>query len=341
MVEHEPDPRETAAGSTGEPARGGFFFPGVRAVRPAGQRTGIYGVRWSRRRSCMAIDCSWRAGGGRAAGISQVPRPAWSRPADLRGQCTPGLDRSPGTDGDEPRACGLIALEAEPPATRRREPYRVFRSAPRGPFSGGRKPVSRSGLGHGHMGAGPRKAKSLRAPPRGLEYTRTLGVTALTTTRGFFGGFIPPDSITRRPGRSARVCRGKTVVVLSRRTFGPSWNTRYFVIPARPGFGRMRAGVTRVSCPMTERIYPDPAASRCQGGRRQAESDRGPKTSRSSATARPTPRAWVVLHQERALRADHGTGAVGPRRADAGAARLERAPLGATRGGRSTIPCTR
>lgn len=88
-----------------------------------------------------------------------------------------------------------------------------------------------------------------------VEYTYTLGVAELYDYSWFFAPF--PRAARPEAARFLNVAPGESIVVYPRRGFD-LWNSRYFVLPARPQWNDPDRGIASF-LPGTERIYPPKA----------------------------------------------------------------------------------
>ena len=133
----------------------------------------------------------------------------------------------------------------------------------------------------------------------GIEYAHTLGVAEIYDYEWYYGGFFR----TVRDEEAARMLDveiGKKVVYFPRRTFS-MWNARYFILPMFPNGWRDEFRGFATFLQAAERIYPEPEdvpRSRWPEGRPAIGSSI--TISRSCATCKNIPRAWVV-HEARTL----------------------------------------
>jgi hypothetical protein len=135
----------------------------------------------------------------------------------------------------------------------------------------------------------------------GLQYTRTLGATALYDYEWFFGGF--PYRARDRAARALGVEPGTEFIAFSRRAFD-MWNSRYFILPYYANWNDSYRAIASF-LDRTERVFPaDDAFQRPGSKEREIAWAKYPDYQvRRNLDAYP--RTWVV-HDARTLPAFTG-----------------------------------
>ena len=124
----------------------------------------------------------------------------------------------------------------------------------------------------------------------GVEYTYTLGVTELYDYAWFFSPFR--RAVRSEAARFLGVRPGDKVVVYPRRGFD-LWNSRYFILPARPVWLDADRGIASFLL-QTDPIYPPPGALRGRGDEARVRRRIEDEDFQILRNKNAFPRAWVV-----------------------------------------------